>query len=69
MGRWVGVEEVDTDDLVVGAGREVFAVGGEADGVDGARVRAYGCQLLGLGVVGVVGVEDGVCRPYANVCI
>jgi hypothetical protein len=67
--RWVRIEDVDTDDLVVGAGSEVLVVGGKADSVDCARVCAYGGELFWLCVLRVVRVEDGVCRPYANVCI
>jgi len=68
--RWrVGVEHIDTDDLVVGARCQVLVVAREAHGVYGAGVRAYGGELLGLVVVCVVRVEDGVGRPDTDVGI
>lgn len=69
VGWRIRVEVVDTDNLVVGAGGQVFAIGGEAYGVDGARMVAHGCQLPGLGVFGVARVGDGFCGPDAHVAI
>jgi ribosomal protein L37AE/L43A len=48
------VKRIDTYYLVVCARCQVFAVGGEADGVDGARVMAHGRELLGFGICRVV---------------
>jgi hypothetical protein len=69
MRRCVRVEGVNADDLVVCTGREVFSIGREAHGMDGARVMAEGGQLLGLGVVGVVRVQDCFDGPYAHVAV
>lgn len=37
--------------------------------MDCARVVAYSCKLLRLRVFGVVGVENGIDRPYAHITI
>jgi hypothetical protein len=69
MCRRIRVQRIDTYDLVVGAGCQVFAVRGEADCVDGARVVAHSCELLRLRIFGVCRVEDGFGGPYADVSI
>lgn len=65
----IGIKHVYADDLVVRARSEVLIVSREPDRVYRARMRAYGRELLGLGVIGVVRVEDGLDGPYADVCI
>jgi hypothetical protein len=69
MSGRIRVERVYADNLVVGARCNVFAVRGEADCVDGARVVTDRSQLLGLRILGVVRVQDGFGRPYAYVAI
>lgn len=69
MRRGVAVEVVYADDLVVGAGREVAAIGRESDGVDGAEMVTHMTELSRFGVGHVVRVIYGIGRPHANVTI
>lgn len=67
--RWIGIEIVDTDYLIICTRGEIFAIMGEADRMYGARVVAHGGELFRLGVVLVRGIGDGVCGPNTNVAI
>jgi hypothetical protein len=69
MCRCIRVQCIDADYLVVCAGCQVFAVRGEADRVDGARVVAHSCELLRLRVFGVGRIENRLGGPYTDVSI
>ena len=69
MLRGTRLEVVDAHDLVVGAAGQVAAVGAEAHAVHGAGVVVQAGELPRLGVGGIVGVEDGISRPDANMSI
>lgn len=60
---------VDADDLVVGTGSEVAAVGRESNGVDSSEMVAHMAELPGFRVVSVMGVEDGLDGPDADMAI
>ena len=64
-----GIQRIHTDNLVVGARGQVFAVGGETHRVDRARVVAHSCELFRFRVVGVVRVQDSFGRPYPDIAI
>jgi hypothetical protein len=65
MRRRIGVEDVNANYLVVGARRQVLVIARESNSVDGARVCAKRGELLRLRVFCVVGIEDGLHRPYS----
>lgn len=69
MRRRIGVERIYADNLVICPRRKVFPIGRKSHGVDGARVVAEGGQLSGLGVVGVLRVQDGFGGPNAHVAV
>ena len=54
MCRRIFIKRIDTYYLVVCTRCQIFAVGREADGVDGARMMAYGGELFGFRVRGIV---------------
>ena len=68
--RRIFVERVNAYYLVVCARSQVFAVGREADRMDGAGVVADSRELLRLRIRGVVGIQNGLGRPdtYITVC-
>lgn len=69
VGRRVAVEMVDTDDLVVGAGSEVATIRGKSNGMNGSEMVAHVAELSGFRVVSVMGVEDGLDGPDADMAI
>lgn len=69
MRRRIVVQFVHTYNLVIGTRSQVSSVGGKAHGVDGTGMIAHGGQLLGLGVIWICGIVNGVGGPYSNVAI
>jgi hypothetical protein len=67
--RRVAIEVVDADDLVVGTGGKIAAIGRKANGVDGSEMVAHVAELARFPVVLVVGVVYGLGRPDADVAI
>lgn len=69
MRRRTAIEVVYADNLVVRAGREVAAIGGESDGVNRAEVMAHMAKLPRFGVGRVVRVVYRIGRPDSDVTI
>lgn len=63
------VELVDAYYLVIRARREVPVVRREPDGVDRAEVVAHVAELPRARVLAVVGLVDGLGRPYPDVAV
>lgn len=60
---------VYADDLVVGAGSKIAAVGGESNGVNCAQVVAHVTELARLRVGGIVGLVYRLGGPNSDVAI
>lgn len=69
MGGRIWVKGVDAHNLVIRSGGEIFAIGREANSMNGAGVVAHRSQLSRFGVVGVAGIVDGIRRPNSNMAI
>lgn len=63
------VQVVYANNLVVGTGGKVSTVGGEAHGVDRAKVVAHVAELARTGKRLVVGLVDRFGGPDSNVAI
>lgn len=70
MRRRIRIQGVDTDDLVIRPGRQVFPVRRKPHRVNRPRMVAHRRKLPGLArILGGSRVVDGLCRPYPNVSI
>jgi hypothetical protein len=67
--RWVAVEVVDADELVVGPRCQVAAVRREPDGVYGAEMVTHVTELARLGVALFFGIVYRLGRPDPDVAI
>ena len=65
----IWIQRIYTDDLVVSARSQIFPIRREANGVDRARVMAYGSQLSGFFIIWIVRVENRFGGPNSNVAI
>ena len=63
------VECIDAYYFIVCTRSQVFAVGREANRMDGAGMVADSRELLRLRIRGVVGIQDGLGRPDTYIAV
>lgn len=69
-GSWRAfVEVVYADDLVVGTAGKITTVGGESNGVNGAKMMAHMAELARLVVIWRVGIVDRFGGPNSHVSV
>ena len=69
MRRRIVIKLIDAYNFIIRTRSQITTIRGEAHGVYGTSMVAHGGQLLGLGVILICGIVNGVGGPYSDVAI